>query len=430
MPVSASSPRPLSPSMPVAQVAELPTTPVVVGARAGLHTHDMATRHAGDSRLEQEVAAMDVELRVLRAEVESKDREERMLSEQIRDVEMRLREASANVGTLSIKVETSANNRHAVLEASAHQIDQQVTALRRKLATTEWELAENDEEIMTLRQATQSFAKAIQQQNGELSILKRSKFEQEQHAILLAEDASRLQRQKTVGEWREHVQAKIEQEAADAAMERERRAQLQEVVDVEEENEACRIVISKAERCKKLRDEMGKHQRRYDELVMEERLCASAARLGWEAANEHRRSQTAECRSLENRLKHEASRRVAHEPTARTYDAHESHMARQQYQLAALTACMRAVSSALRHPAVAKDGNHLGNAWHHGGTCDTLARSRPRSQSPRSVLPVSAPPVVSQSPAVGSSHASRTWGVPALVAPIVIGGGDRLMTTM
>lgn len=341
-----------------------PASPVVVSATSpGTYTIDSyydvsptAAKPQGPftggvtvtESLTQEVAAREVELRVLRAEVQTKEQEALELRNQVRDAEFKLVEASSTVGTLSAKVETQAGNKHAVLEASAQQIDSQVVTLRRKMAQMEWELAEKDEEISGLHQTARDAQALLRRQRGELGALQHSHDEQGYQAALLAEDADRLQRARAVGEWRERVQAKIEQENADVALTRQRQANEDEARRLDEEIETCRTFIARMEeKCRRQVTELDRQRRRCDALQMEERLCLSAARLGQETAEETRQSQIAEHRALEARIQNELTRKAAREPRSRRYDAHEASALTHQCELAALAACMREVTRTL-----------------------------------------------------------------------------------
>jgi len=311
-----------------------------------------------EASLAQEAAAREVELRVLRVEAQAMEREAAQLREQVRDADLRLLEASGTVGTLSAQVEATAGNRHAVLEASAQQLDGQAAGLRRRLARLEWELAEKDEEISTLRQAAQAKARQVGEQKATIAALQRSEWERNCQAAVLVREAESLQRHQAVGEWREHVQAQIAQEGADAALVRERRSALQELDTLEEEMTTLRAVIARCEdKCKHHAGEIAARRQHYDALLMEDRLCTSAGRLGQETADEQQRSQIVEHRMLEAQLHEERRRRAMSEPSARAYDMAEESAMRAQGELAALTACMREISRTLHEPASAVGQN-------------------------------------------------------------------------
>lgn len=428
--------------------------------------------------LGQEVAAKEVELHVLRAEVEAKELEVFQLRDKVRDAELRLLEASGTVGTLSAKVEATAGNRHAVLEASARQMDSQVATLRRRLARMEWELAEKDEEISTLRQATQAGAKRIDQQQGQLDDLQRSHVHQDQEVVALTQDAGRLQRQQVVDEWREHVQAQIQQDTADSQLARERERKLEQFNTLEEEMSALRAFMSRMEeKCKNHAAEIARQRQQHDALVMEEHLCVSAARLGHETADEQKKSQIAEHRVLEARIREELSRKSKQVPRALAYDAVEAGMTKDQSELLALTACMREISRTLQDPGFVGFGDALDVALDafiksqsDAGETLALVRVSPNEvlinnsvvrcelseggrlcvRMPRGGLApigdfvqqrnqhggdaLAKPPVVRPSPSSPSppqrlpvQAPQAGWGIPALVTPMAIGQTESLL---
>jgi len=341
--------RPASPALPEPSLATTMPSPrwsTLPSSRE--HEMPLIATPTEAEVLAQEVAAGEVELRVLRAEVEAKEHEAIKLRDQVRDVDFNLFEASGAVGTLSAKVETKAGNQHAVLEASARQIDSQVVSLRRKLAQMEWELAEKDEEIAKLQQGVRDTHAIIGQQHQELGIMQQNHHEQGCQVMQLAMDANRLQRERAMSEWKERVQAQVEEDSANAALVRDRRAHADQLRNLDEENATCRAFICRMEdKCKRQVTELERQRRRYDALQMEERLCASAARLGHETADEYKQSQLAEHKALEARIHQEINRKTAREPFAQTYDAHEANALSYERELMALTECMREISRAL-----------------------------------------------------------------------------------
>eukprot|EP00928_Gymnodinium_smaydae_P083678 TRINITY_DN6690_c0_g1_i1.p1 TRINITY_DN6690_c0_g1~~TRINITY_DN6690_c0_g1_i1.p1 ORF type:complete len:804 (+),score=135.65 TRINITY_DN6690_c0_g1_i1:46-2457(+) len=298
--------------------------------------------------LAQEVAAREVELRVLRAEVEEKHSEAARLLDRCRESEFYLMEASGNVDTLSAKVETKAGNQQAVLEASARQIDAQVVALRRKLAQMEWELAEKDEEIPRLRSEVYDRSHELRQRDHELGHLKRCCDDQHNQLSQLATDADRLRRIQAMSEWREKVQAKVAQAQVDAALAKSSQQQVEESRRFDEEIQTCRAFIARmGEKCRKHIALLAQQRRRYDALQMEERLGMSANWLGREKAAELREVQMQERDSLQERIREESKRKTTQEPHAKAYDDHEGRTRAPQRELAALTACMREISRVL-----------------------------------------------------------------------------------
>jgi len=420
------------------------------------------------------VAAQEAELRLLRQEAEATELEAARLRDQVRDAELRVLEASGTVGALSARVGATAGNRRAVLEASARQIDSQIATLHRRLARAEWELSEKDEEISTLQQATQAGAQRIDEQQGELDDLQRSQLHQGQQVAALTQDADRLQRQRAIDSWREQVQAQIKQDTADAQLAKERERKLQQFGLLEEEISALQAFISRMEeRCKRRVDEISRQQQQHDALVMEERMCVSAARLGQETAGAQKGSQLAEQRVLEARIREELARKATQEPHALVYDAVEAGMSKDQAQLSALTACMREISRTLQDPGLlgfgdaldaALDGflrsqrdaseaqavirvspnevlingevlrcelseggrlcvrtpgglvllgDYLQHRGRYGGDPLPAPRTSRRSPSPPKLWPMQAP--------------QSNWGMPALVTPMAIGQNESLL---
>jgi len=368
---------------------------------------------ADDRLAGHEVAVKDLELRVLRSEVEATELEAMRLRERVRDADIRFVEASGTVGTLAAKVETTAGNRHAVMEASTRNIDSQVSALQRRLARMQWELSEKDEEIRTLQQSTQDGLLQANRQKEELQALQRNQFDQDSRVALLAENATRLQRHQMVGEWRGRVQAHIQQEMADVQVLRERREIAEQTTALEEEIGLFKAFLGRTEeKCKSLQAEALQRQKQYDGLLMEERLCTSAARLGHGSADEQRRYQIAELRALEARLREEMARKAARTPQARVYEATEAGSIKNQRVLAALTACMAEISRTL-HDSGFPGSRGLAGESHHGGTSQMSLAATPQIPTPAAQL--------------SSSVISPKWGIPALVEPIKIGGAGALL---
>merc|ERR1711956_136390 len=134
----------------------------------------------------------------------------------------------------------------------------------------------------------------------------------------------------------------------DMQVARERREIAEQTAALEEEIGLFKAFIGRAgEKCKSLQAEALQRQKQYDALLMEERLCTSAARLGHESADEQRRYRLAEQRALEARLREEMARKAARTPQARVYEAIEAGSIKNQGVLAALTACMAEISRTL-----------------------------------------------------------------------------------
>ncbi|CAE8697118.1 unnamed protein product, partial [Polarella glacialis] len=325
-----------------------PAAAAVAAAAAAAGQH--FDPEARDS-LSQEVAAREVELRVLRKEVERRSQQAVSLEEEIRDVETKLQTTSGFVGTLSAKVEATAGNRHAVLHACALQTDSQVEALRRRLARMDWELAEKDEELQSLHHVTQTGSQQVHAKEQELHQLQQQQHLAGSELAKLQQDSSVLQKHMAIDQWRHKVQAQIEQEDHDAALVRERREHQRQAAAFQEEISTLRSYTARMEeKAKHHTEEISRRQLRLKDLAMEERLCVAAARLGHETADEQKRGHIVEQRSLEARLHEEKVRKSGLTHHASAYDAAQADTLHYQRQLAALTGCVREVSRALHEP--------------------------------------------------------------------------------
>lgn len=306
--------------------------------------------------LSQEVAAREVELRVLRKELEARSRETASLLDQIRDVETKLENASGLVASHSAKVEASAGSKHAVLEASAKLIDSQVATLKKRLALMDWELHEKDEEVANLREATRHGTQQVSAKEQELHVLQHRHHIQDSQVTKLRKDSSILHKHLAIDEWRHTVEAQIEQEEKDAALVRERREHQRQSEVVDEEIATLKSYIVRMDhKIKHSADEIARQKQQLKSLAMEERLCASAARLGHETADELKKGHLEEQRQLEARLHDEMLKKSHLMERVKSYDMVEADAAYYQKQLAALTSCVREVSRALHEPPVPTD---------------------------------------------------------------------------
>eukprot|EP00930_Biecheleria_cincta_P057223 TRINITY_DN43199_c0_g1_i1.p1 TRINITY_DN43199_c0_g1~~TRINITY_DN43199_c0_g1_i1.p1 ORF type:complete len:885 (+),score=157.15 TRINITY_DN43199_c0_g1_i1:21-2675(+) len=306
--------------------------------------------------LSQEVAAREVELRVLRKELEARNRETASLLDQIRDVEMKLDNASGLVASHSAKVEASAGSKHAVLEASAKLIDSQVAGLKKRLALMDWELHEKDEEVANLREATRHGTQQLSAKEQELHALQHRHNVQDSQVAKLRKDSSILHKHLAIDEWRHTVEAQIEQEEQDAALVRQRRENQRQIEVVDEEISTLKSYIDRMDH--KINHSAGEIERQKQQLkslAMEERLCASAARLGHETADELKKGHLEEQRQLEARLHDEMLKKTNLLEHVKAYGMVEADAAYYQKQLAALTSCVREVSRALHEPPLPTD---------------------------------------------------------------------------
>lgn len=299
--------------------------------------------------LQNEVAAREVELRVLRQELSARSQEVLRLEEEIHEAEDQLRQATGHVGTLSAKVEAASGSTQAVLQASARHLDTQVTTLKKRLASAEVELAEKDEELSGLQEAVAHGSQQVTAKAAELQALMDQHKLQGSKMAKLQKDSDLLHRHMAIDQWRHQVEALVEQEQEDAVKIRERREHQRQIEVFQEEIVALQSHIARME--EKCHFHAGEVQRRKDvlkALVMEERLCVAAARLGHETADELKRGQMEEQRALEARLHEEMSRRTSLPAQAKTYEQVEAHARHDQEQLAALTACVREAARAMK----------------------------------------------------------------------------------
>lgn len=347
--------------------------------------------HPGD--LPKEVAAREVELRVLRSEVEARETEAGKLREHLRDAELALQRASGAVGSLSAKVEATSGSRHSVLEASAQQVDTQVVALRRRLSRMETVLAQKEDEVVALRQALDMGTRSVEDRHAMLQALHRSHAEHGQRANEHEEDKNRLHRHRAIQDWRERVHAQLAREELDASFGRERQETERQIEALDEDIQTFKTFIHRMEeKSKHHSGESRKLQQQFDGLVMEERLCHSALRMGHETAKEQKQHVIDEHRALETRILEEQSRKAAKAPHAAAYDESEAEAIKHQVELAALIACTREASRAMQRP-------HPGR--HHLG-------------APRMPLTADFPPTAT----LGSMH--------HLVAPLSVGSASML----
>lgn len=331
---------------------------------SGFHATGSTTLAAAASLgvLTQEVAAWEVELRVLRQEVEVKEVEASRLRARARETDVVVMGTAGTVGTLSAQVETSATNRQAVLEAANDQVHTQVDTLRRRLAQKEWELGEKDEEIELLRQLAILNQEMAERQRGDLHLLQMSQEEQGLQVFQLAQDASRIKRHRAIGEWQKRVCARVSRESTDAALCREQRSWKEEITRLNEESTNLRAFIRRMdERCRVLVSVQERARQWYDSLVMEERLCDTAARLGQETIDEPLRARLMEHQALERQLKEELASRKSQPSAAAKHGVavpppfsragHDAQIALDQLELRVLADCVQEISRALTETA-------------------------------------------------------------------------------
>lgn len=302
----------------------------------------------GSEALAQEVAAKELELRILRNELEEKQQEIIHLEEITHDLDIKLEQAAGLRKNQTTKVEAIHLHQHAVLKASASRLDHQVEALRRRLAKMEWELAEKDEDIVHLRQATSSGAHIVTSREHELSQLYELQARESREVAKLLKDSELLHKHLVTDKLKLKVQVHIEQESHDSALLQERREYQRQIDAFNQEIQTLGKYILQLENKNKIQaEEVSRQEHHLKALSMEERLCVAASQLGHETAFEQKRGQLDEQRQLEAKLRQQLSRKVGLETKAQAYDFHEVDAHQLEAYLAALTACMKEVSKTL-----------------------------------------------------------------------------------
>lgn len=434
--------------------------------------------HEASVNFAQEVAVRDVELHVLREEVGAREVEAEELRMKLRDASAKQEDASGELETMSVEVGTSAGNRHAVLRASCVHNSAKVQALQARLKQAENEVAEKDIEIQVLRQAVAEDEKYVQVQREELGDLHLGHQEQGEKARWLAQHQDGLRRKAAIDVWHDGVQAQIEQERSEVAEQRQRQAASEQMEQLSKESAAMRTLINNLERKQQLHvAAIQEQKKKYDELVMEARLSESGSKMGQEAAYEQTQSQLSELQGLEARLAAETARKTRSLGASQAYSQHESEAMRHMTELISLTECMREVTSVLRETGLSMHKDPTQRAvdeevmlLHHiedqpstsaramsgpmvvpppgmrppmsgsgrgrsrsvspgpggreamGGMYSPGPMGRPRLPStPRSRSPMPQAPSMAFPPSFNGTGPG-SWGMPALVAPITIGG--------
>lgn len=296
------------------------------------------------TELAQEVTAKEMELKVLRQQAETTQRDADRLRSQLRDANLHLTQASGSVSTLSAKVEATAGRVHTVLDASAQRMQEQIMGYRRRLERMKCELTEKDEDIQHLQ-------RVIVAGNDKVSG-HRDRVTAAQQAT--AQDFSALDQgavKQAAGNMKEVSLARIEQEKANTVLARERRAALEQLDALDADVARLQDYIRNAEqKGRHHATESVRRQQHLDAMLMEERMVASVAQLGAERALEQRRHGTTEAQLLEQRIGGERSKKATKSGKAQAYDAVERDAAQGQAQLQALTEFVRLVSQTLRGP--------------------------------------------------------------------------------
>jgi hypothetical protein len=422
--------------------------------------------NAANTDVAREVAVREVELRVLRAEVAQREAEALELRERMKETGAKIEDASGDADLMSAKVSTIADNRHAVLKASCTYVSDKVGALHKRLLQSEAEVAEKDEEIAILQQAVADDELHVRRLEEEVGDLHLGHAEQDQKARWLAEHKQGLQRSAAIDVWHDNVQAQVDRERADVALQRQRQVHYDHMEMLSKESATLRSLIANLERSCQLHVQGIEGMRKYyDELKMEARLSDSASKIGQEAAAEQHQSQLAELAGLQARLEQEQTRNARMMSASQAYSQHEVSAMRHMTELMSLTECMRTITGMLQVTSMHKDPlqravdeevgllHHIQDATVHGAAPPPAfsmegpgpGRSRSLSPCPPAQLSPATPWSGTGRPRLPSTPRSRspgpagipagysgppgpgTWGMPALVAPITIGGAEPML---
>lgn len=444
---------------------------MVAGRRVGVlpHPDPGMIPYEASTNLAQEVAVKDVELHVLREQLSSKEFEVSDLRDKLKDAGAKLEDASGEMDTVSVEVSTLAGNRHAVLKASCVQSSGKLQALKKRLMQAEVEVVEKDQEIIALRQAIADDEEYVQIQKEELGDLHLGHQEQGEKARWLAQHQDGLKRKAAIDVWHDGVQANIEQERIELAEQRQRQAASDQMEQLSKETAAMRTLILNLEHKSQLHVQgIQEQKKKIDDLVMEGRLGDAGAKMGQEAAYEQTQSQLAELQGLQARLTQQTASKERALGASQAYSQHESVAMRHMSELISLTECMRKVTKVLRESGQSMHKDPIQRAvdeevmlLHHiedqpAPAAPALPDARfmpPRGVRSRSASPgpagreamggmyspgpmgrqprlpstprsrPSTPPAASMGFAQGAGATGpRNWGMPALVAPISIGG--------
>merc|ERR1740123_2769452 len=421
---------------------------------------NLQAAHTGPTvDLAREVAAREAELRILRSQIAAKEQEAWNLEDKILNFNFRRSEASSTVQAFTAQTGMTAGNRHALLEASSSAWSSQVISLRQRLKEMEWTLVEKDEEVLALHQLAKADSDTGMRQNH----LRHSLARLDQEAALLHEDERLLRKRQAMNEWERNAQTKIQQDNADKGAQRERRWKQDQLIMLEKDIRQIRNFMSDMEeKCRQRGSQIDMQRKRYEELLMEERLSTSAARFGHEAADEELRNYVTEKATLEAQLHQIFSQRGYGGSCC--YHNHEVLTVRHTSELMALTECLQEVSHVLRDSGISggavspaeravdeavdalrrrgeavRSSQRSSSLDSPAGEAVTGAHSRsPTPLSPGQVrgfeFPRNSSPMLSPSPIRSLGFwqpgmgplplAAPSWGMPALVAPVPIGGAE------
>lgn len=460
--------------MPTLRSPPLPPAPPRALSGPLPHPDPGMIPHAANVNLAREVAVREVELRVLRSEVFSKESEAIDLRDRIDGERAKIEDASGEVDVMQAKVGTIAGNRHAVLKASCVQISDKIGGLQKRLYQSEAECAEKDLEIQILQQAVADDEQKVRRQHEELGDLHMDHAEQGQKARWLAEHQHGLRRKAAIDVWHDNVQAQVQQEHDLHAMQQKKQAIHEQLNIVSKECVTLHALIPNLEhKCQLHVQGIEAARKHYDELSMQARLNDSASKMGQEVIEEQNKSQLAELEGLKARLEKQRGHNARVISTHQAHSQHEVSSVQHMTELISLTECMREITGVLRESGVKLENDPLQRAvdeevrlLHHiedapvhgqhpppgGGMLPPFSsipgagRSRSASPGPtgREALALASPwsgPGRPRLPSTPRSHSPAAfyqtaphpmpsgpgWGMPALVAPITIGGADPML---
>lgn len=271
------------------------------------------------------------------------------LEDQIKDTEAKLAAKSGEAGAISAKVGATTEKHQALLEAEAKHIDTQVSSLKERLSRVQKELFEKDEDLKILHEQVAHGTSAVKAKEREHQALLEQHKEQDEEVAKLQENSRKLQRHMSMDHWRHQVEAQVEQEQHDAAMVRQRRENQRQIEVFHEEMGTLQSYVLRMEEKRKYHEEeIARRKEHLKALVVEERLCVAAARMGQHTAEELKKGNMEEQRALQAKLQEEMGRQGALAHEAKSYHEFEEEAKKSQEALKALTACVRETAKVMK----------------------------------------------------------------------------------
>jgi hypothetical protein len=227
----------------------------------------------------------------------------------------------------------------------------------------EWELEAKDEEIAVLTRAAREDMDIVRTQQGEYGWLLQQKQNTGVETAMLEEEQRRIKRQHAITEWSENMKARLDQESADVAMRRERRALVDHLLEVRESNSTLRaFAMRMQERCGELARQMEETYQQRSALLFQERVNASAAEVGQQSAGETLQAQRQDLLNLERQMQQELQRTESARMRVTEYDRNEAAATTEMAELMALTACTREIKRVLADPSMRNSDDALEEA--------------------------------------------------------------------